>query len=60
MDAIEARIMIDSTLFDNIVEQLQAEPNMKMFAEDLLQYQSKINCLFAWLQHLDRPYLGEI
>lgn len=47
MDAIEARIMIDSTLFDNIVEQLQAEPNMKMFAEDLLQYQSKINCLFA-------------
>lgn len=41
MDAIEARIMLDPSLFDNIVEVLQDDPNMKKFAEELQQYQSK-------------------
>ena len=41
MDAIEARIMMDPSLFDNIIELLQDDPNMKKFAEELQQYQSK-------------------
>ena len=41
MDAIEARIMMDPSLFDNIVELLRDDPNMKKFAEELQQYQSK-------------------
>ena len=41
MDAIEARIMMDPSLFDSIVELLQDDSNMKKFAEELRQYQSK-------------------
>ena len=40
MDAIEARVMMDPNLFDNIVGLLQDDPIMKKFAEELQQHQS--------------------
>ena len=36
MDAIEARIMVDLSVFEKIIELLQAQPNMNKFAEELL------------------------
>ena len=41
MDAIEARIMVDPSVFEKIIELLQAQPNMNKFAEELLQSQSE-------------------
>ena len=41
MDAIEARIMVDPAVFDTVVDLLQADPNMKKFAKELVQSQSK-------------------
>lgn len=43
MDAIEARIMMDPSVFDSIIELLQADQNMSKFAEELVQSQSKLN-----------------
>ena len=42
MDAIEARIMVNPSVFDNIIELLKAHPNMNKFAEELLQFQSEL------------------
>ena len=41
MDAVEARIMVDPNVFDNIVDLLQADPDMGKFAEGLLQSHSE-------------------
>ena len=46
MDAIEARIMMDPTIFDSIIELLRDDPNMKKLAEELQQYQSKLSVKF--------------
>lgn len=42
LDAIEARIMVDLSVFDKIINLLRADPNMHKFAEELVQSQSKL------------------
>ena len=42
LDAIEARIMVDLSVFDKIISLLRADPNMHKFAEELVQSQSKL------------------
>ena len=41
LDAIEARIMVDPSVFDKIINLLRADQDMRKFAEELVQSQSK-------------------